>query len=80
MEETVYDSLIDKIMSTWNGLDYSKVATDVLRLTKEDAQLSLDWLNNPFSEYNQAPSYLKKYLYSFSMVSLLRSNLGYGSF
>lgn len=80
MEETVYIQLINKIMSTWSGLDYSTVAEEVLSLSKVDAQLSLDWLNNPFLEYNQAPAYIRKYLYCFSTVSLLRSNLGYGSF
>lgn len=80
MEANVKIQLINKIMSTWTGLDYSTVAEEVLLLSKVDAQLSLDWLNNPSLEYNEAPSYLRKYLYRFSTVSLLRSNLGYGSF
>jgi hypothetical protein len=80
MEETVYVQLINKITKTWNGLDYSIVAAEVLLLSEQEAQLSLNWLNNTLSEYNQAPSYLRKYLYCFSTVSLLRSNLEYGSF
>ena len=80
MEETVYVQLIDKLTSRWSGLNYSIVAAEVVLLSEEEAQLSLNWLINPLSEYSQPPSYLRKYLYSFSMVSLLRSNLGYGSF
>ena len=80
MEETVYVKLIYKMMSTWSGLDYSKLSSEVVLLSEEEAQVSLDWLNNPLSEDNHAPSYIRKYLHSFSLVSLLRSNLGYGSF
>lgn len=80
MEETVYVQLINKMMSRWNGLNYSIVAAEVILLSEEEAQLSLDWLNNSLTEDNHTPSYIQKYLHSFSMVSLLRSNLGYGSF
>lgn len=80
MEANLKIQLIDKIVRTWNGLDYSTVAEEVLLLSKEEAQLSLDWLNNYPQRDNEAPAYIRKYLYSFSMVSLLRSNLGYGSF
>lgn len=80
MEETVYVQLINKMMSRWNGLDYSIVAAEVISLSEEEAQLSLDWLNNSLTEDNNTPSYIQKYLHSFSMASLLRSNLGYGSF
>lgn len=80
MEETVYIQLINKIMSTWDGLDYFTVAEEVVLLSEEEAQLSLSWLNNYHQRDNQAPALIRKYLHSFSMVSLLRSNLGYGSF
>ena len=80
MEETIYVQLTDKITSRWSDLDYSIVAAEVVLLSEEEAQISLDWLNNPLSEYNHAPFYIRKYLHSFSIVSLLRSNLGYGSF
>lgn len=80
MEETIYHQLVDKITSRWSGLDFSMVVAEVSVLSQEEVQLSLDWFNNPLSKDTEVPFFISKYLVNASVVSLLRSNIGYGCF
>lgn len=80
MEETVYIQLVDKIMSRYPALDSFRVEAEISPLSQEEAQRCLDWLNSPSPISTNIPSVIQRLFFSTNLVSLLRSNLGYGSF
>jgi hypothetical protein len=80
MEETIHHQLANKITSSYTALDYSMVVAEVSTLSQEEAQLSLDWLSSPAPRSTSIPSFIQRIFFSNNLLSLLRSNLGYGSF